>query len=98
LAVVPERTGGGFKLKVLEYVFNRTPIAALNSSIMGTPLTPGVDMLMFPTQQDLATGILKVIDDIPLLNRLQERAFAACANRFDWNERGARLIGALATP
>lgn len=98
LAVVPERTGGGFKLKVLEYVFSRTPIAALNSSIMGTPLTPGVDMLMFPTQQDLAAGILKAVDDIPLLNRLQERAFAACANRFDWNERGVRLVGALTAP
>ena len=98
LAVVPERTGGGFKLKVLEYVFSRTPIAALDSSVAGTPLTPGVSMLMFPTQQDLATGILQAVDDIPLLNRLQERAFAACANRFDWSERGARLVGALTPP
>lgn len=98
LAVVPERTGGGFKLKVLEYVFNRTPIAALDSSVAGTPLTPGVSMLMFPTQQDLTTGILQAVDDIPLLNRLQERAFAACADRFDWSERGTRLVGALAGP
>jgi len=98
LAVVPERTGGGFKLKVLEYVFNRTPIAALDSSVAGTPLMPGISMLMFPTQQDLASGILRAVDDIPLLNRLQERAFAACANRFDWSERGARLVGALASP
>jgi polysaccharide biosynthesis protein PslH len=98
LAVVPERTGGGFKLKVLEYVFNRTPIAALDSSVAGTPLTPGVSMLMFPTQRDLAAGILQAVDDIPLLNRLQERAFAACADRFDWSERGMRLVGALAPP
>lgn len=95
LAVVPERTGGGFKLKVLEYVFNRTPIAALDSAIAGTPLTPGVSMLMFPTQRDLVAGILKAVDDIPLLNRLQERAFTACANSFDWNDRGTRLVGAL---
>ena len=25
IAIVPERNGGGFKLKVLEYVFNRIP-------------------------------------------------------------------------
>lgn len=95
LAVVPERTGGGFKLKVLEYVFNRTPIAALDSAVAGTPLTPGVSMLMFPTQRDLVAGILNAVDDIPLLNRLQESAFTACANSFDWNDRGTRLVGAL---
>ncbi|MGE5148058.1 MAG: glycosyltransferase, partial [Candidatus Eiseniibacteriota bacterium] len=33
LAIVPERTGGGFKLKVLDYVFNRLPIAALKDAV-----------------------------------------------------------------
>jgi polysaccharide biosynthesis protein PslH len=30
IAIVPERNGGGFKLKVLEYVFNRIPVFALS--------------------------------------------------------------------
>jgi hypothetical protein len=32
---------GGFKLKTLNYIFNRVPIAAIRGSIAGLPLTPG---------------------------------------------------------
>jgi len=38
IAIVPERNGGGFKLKVLEYVFNRIPVFALSGSFAGVPL------------------------------------------------------------
>ena len=29
---------------------------------------------------------------LPLLNRLQEKAYAACANRFDWHHRGEQFL------
>ena len=98
LAIVPERTGGGFKLKVLEFVFNRMPIAALERSVAGTPLEPDDSILMFPNYKDLAAGVVRAVDDIPLLNRLQERAFSACAHRFEWSDRGAHLLAAIARP
>jgi glycosyltransferase involved in cell wall biosynthesis len=96
LAIVPERTGGGFKLKVLDYVFNRLPVAALDGSVAGTPLAPPDTLLSFATVEDLARGAVAALDDLPLLNRLQEQAYAACADRFDWRQRGEQFLALTA--
>src|SRR5262249_22284824 len=37
LALVPEETGGGFKLKTLDYIFGRVPVAAIASALNGIP-------------------------------------------------------------
>lgn len=47
MGLVVEQTGGGFKLNVLDYIFNRVPIAAIRGSIAGLPLTPGLHYLSF---------------------------------------------------
>lgn len=97
VAIVPERNGGGFKLKVLEYVFNRTPILALQGSIAGVPLCHDESILLFPDQVALAQGILRAIDDVGRLNRLQDAAFKACRDAFDWASRGRQLMSAVAS-
>jgi len=96
IAIVPERSGGGFKLKVLDYVFNRVPVAALRGAVAGMPLKPGKDMLLFGNYRELAQGVLNVIDDFDLLNALQDNAYAACAEAFDWRKRGQALFSAIA--
>jgi glycosyltransferase involved in cell wall biosynthesis len=98
IAVVPELTGGGFKLKVLDYVFNRLPIAAIDGSVTGVPLHAPDSLLSFPSVEKLAAGVVAAIDDLPLLNSLQDRAYAACANHFEWRERGERLLANAAPP
>ncbi len=98
IAVVPEFTGGGFKLKVLDYVFNRLPIAAIDGSVTGVPLHAPDSLLSFPSLETLAAGVVASMDDLPLLNRLQDRAYAACANHFEWRERGERLLAYTAPP
>ena len=95
IAIVPEETGGGFKLKVLDYVFNRLPVACLDGSVAGTPLVAPDSMLSFPTFQALAAGVVAAIDDAAQLERLQARAFDACASRFDWQTRGEALCRAI---
>jgi glycosyltransferase involved in cell wall biosynthesis len=97
IAIVPERNGGGFKLKVLEYVFNRVPVFALNGSFAGVPLRHNDSVMLYPDHTALARGVLETIDDIDKLNRLQERAFAACANRFDWLSRGRQIVSTIAS-
>jgi glycosyltransferase involved in cell wall biosynthesis len=96
IAIVPERSGGGFKLKVLDYVFNRVPVAALRGAVAGMPLDPGKGILLFDNHKALARGVLTVIDDFDLLNNLQESAFAACADAFNWRCRGQALFSAIA--
>lgn len=96
IAIVPERNGGGFKLKVLEYVFNRVPIFALDGSFAGVPLRHNDSVMLFPDHAALAHGVMEAIDDVDRLNRLQERAFAACSSHFDWPSRGKQIVSAIA--
>jgi glycosyltransferase involved in cell wall biosynthesis len=96
IALVPERHGGGFKLKVLDYVFNRLPILALEGSVAGVPLQHDDGILFYGDHRALAAGVLQVIDDYERLNRLQDRAYTLCRDRFDWASRAGRLLGAMA--
>jgi glycosyltransferase involved in cell wall biosynthesis len=95
IAIVPERAGGGFKLKVLEYVFNRLPVLAIKGSAAGVPLTNNESILLYPGQKELADGVMRSIDNLEQLNRLHNAAFRACSDRFDWASRGNRLASAV---
>ena len=96
IAIVPERNGGGFKLKVLEYVFNRVPVFALNGSFAGVPLRHAESAMLYRDHAALARGVLEAIDDVARLNRLQEQALSACNGQFDWSSRGRQLVAAVA--
>jgi glycosyltransferase involved in cell wall biosynthesis len=95
IGIVAEPLGGGFKMKALDFVFQRVPIAALEGSLAGVPLHAGDDHLTFPDVGRLARGVVSAIDDLATLNRLHERAYRACAAQFDWADRGARFAEAL---
>jgi len=97
IAIVPERSGGGFKLKILDYVFNRLPIFAISGSVAGVPLRDGESVALRPTQESLAGAVMDAIDDFDRLNRQQHAAFAACRDKFDWASRGEQLVRALDT-
>ncbi len=96
MALVPELHGGGFKLKVLDYVFRRLPILAIDGSVAGMPLTPGDSILYFRDHLSLARGVVSIMDDFDRLNQLQEAAMRRCRDQFDWNVRGIELRDMLA--
>jgi glycosyltransferase involved in cell wall biosynthesis len=95
MGLVVEETGGGFKNKILDYVFNRVPIAAIRGSMAGLPLTQGLDYLSFESMRELAQGVAAVIDDIERLNSLQQAAYEKCESGFDWSDRGRTLCNAI---
>ncbi len=95
MGLVIEETGGGFKNKALDYIFNRVPIAAITGSMTGLPLTPGLDYLCFESMRELAQGVAAVIDDIERLNSLQQAAYQKCKSSFDWTDRGRALRNAI---
>jgi len=95
MGLVVEETGGGFKLKALDYVFNRLPIAAITGSMTGLPLKHGLDYLSFASMRQLAQGVVAVIDDIERLNSMQRAAYEKCNVGFDWSNRGRTLYNAI---
>src|SRR5207245_10440515 len=71
IGIVPERTGHGFKHKVLDYVFNRIPVAALQNSVTGMPLVPNESILVYQDMEALCRGVLSYLDDVERLHQLQ---------------------------
>jgi glycosyltransferase involved in cell wall biosynthesis len=94
LALVPDELGG-FKLKGLDYVFNRLPVLAMRAALPGMPLEDGVSVGLFDSHRDLAEGVVALIDDFATLNRRQREAYDACAMRFDWPRIGRHLVDTI---
>jgi polysaccharide biosynthesis protein PslH len=95
MGLVVEQTGGGFKLKTLDYIFNRVPIAPIRGSIAGLPMTAGLHYLSFESMRELVQGVVAVIDDIERLNFMQQAAYEKCDSGFDWGDRGVTLYNAI---
>ena len=95
MAVVAEPIGGGFKMKLLEYVFNRVPVAGLTACASGLPDSVQAEMLLEPEMDGLLRAVLARIDDPAALNAQQQRAFTAAEHAFDWRERGRALCDAI---
>ncbi len=95
LAIVPELIGGGFKLKFLDYLFGRLPVATIAAAAAGMPEPVMRQMVMADTLPELAERIVQVIDDAAALEAMQSRAFAAASSDFDWATRGRQLAAAI---
>jgi len=95
IAVVPEAIGGGFKLKFLDYVFGRMPVATLARATAGLPDEIRQAMFCADTLAQLALGIAELIDDLARLNAMQERAFRCGTELFRWSDRGDDLLKAI---
>ena len=95
IAVVPEAIGGGFKLKFLDYVFGRMPVATLTNAAAGLPDEIRQAMLCSDTLNQLALGIADLIDNIAELNSMRERALRNATAMFRWSDRGEELFRAI---
>jgi peptidoglycan/LPS O-acetylase OafA/YrhL/glycosyltransferase involved in cell wall biosynthesis len=96
LGVVPECIGGGFKLKFLDYIFGRLPVATLSQAAAGLPPELRRTLLTDDSLDGLVRAIVSHIDRIEALNRMQERAFALAEERYRWSTRGEKLEQAIA--
>jgi glycosyltransferase involved in cell wall biosynthesis len=91
MALVPERIGGGFKLKFLDYVFGRMPVVTLDAAAAGLPTAVRSAMLSCADLEGLVQTVVERIDDLPLLDRLQRQAYDAALPLFHWPDRGIAL-------
>ncbi|CAL78483.1 hypothetical protein; putative glycosyltransferase [Bradyrhizobium sp. ORS 278] len=95
LALVPEEIGGGFKLKILDYIFARVPVAAVASALGGIPARLKDQFLIEDDVAKLLRTVADTIDDVGCLNRMQTGAFDIADGLFDWDLNGQRLLDGL---
>lgn len=95
MAVVPELIGGGFKLKILDYIFARVPVATLSQASAGFPPAIREATLSRDDLESLVAAMVQNIDNFPELNRMHERAYSAAESSFEWQDRGLWLQQAM---
>lgn len=97
IAVVPEMIGGGFKLKFLDYLFMRLPVATIAAASAGLPLPIREQMMQFNSLDELAEGLVAQIDDVVGLDRRQNAGYDLAQTHYQWADRGRDLAGWLAS-
>jgi peptidoglycan/LPS O-acetylase OafA/YrhL len=97
IGIVPECIGGGFKLKFLDYIFGRVPVATLTQAASGLPPELRAVMLSSNSIEGMIREIVANIDRIDELNAMQDGAFARGRELFKWGARGHRLKQAIAS-
>lgn len=91
LAIVPELIGGGFKLKFLDYIFGRAPVATVDAAAAGLPSRLRADLITGADFAGLTAAIIDNIDRLDHLNRLQTAAFDQARTLYRWEDRGLQL-------
>jgi glycosyltransferase involved in cell wall biosynthesis len=95
MAIVPEVVGGGFKLKILDYIFGGLPVATLSQAAAGLPESIKSSFIQADSLDDLVRAVIDNIDNYAYLKKIQASAFASAANEFNWSDRGRALLHAI---
>jgi glycosyltransferase involved in cell wall biosynthesis len=93
-AIVPLRTGGGTRLKILEAMAAGVPVISTLLGAEGLAVTSGKDILL--TEPDDAEGWLRhltaVVDDKDQRAHLVQAALELTHTRYDWEILGRKLF------
>jgi glycosyltransferase involved in cell wall biosynthesis len=95
VALVFDETGGGFKLKMLDYVYSRVPICGLQHALEGLPEGVLNNVVATNDMPQLIEAVVSVIDDVERLDRLQNGAFQEIEHAFSWDANGKFLLSSL---
>ena len=63
IAIVPEKIGGGFKLKIAEAVQNRKPIVAIKGAVTDYEMIPGKHFYEVEEFEDIPHAVVDLMDD-----------------------------------
>ena len=92
---VPAGGRRGTRLKILEAFAAGLPVVSTPVGCEGLEARPGEHLVVAP-REDLAEGILAVLADEALGDRLAARARALARERYDWSRVGAAACDAAA--
>ena len=94
--VVPVRSGGGTRLKILEAIACGVPIVSTQLGIEGLDLVPETHVLVAETAGQFAAQIGRLASDPELVMRLTDHAFAKARQRYSTDVLRKAIDAALA--
>lgn len=90
--VVPLRSGGGTRLKVLEALALGLPVVSTAKGVEGLGLVAEQDYLPADDPEAFVRQLLRLAEIEGLRDRLVARGRTVVAERFDWREIGAAFV------
>jgi len=100
-SIVPLRTGGGTRVKVLESLALGTPVISTTKGVEGLAVVDGVHALIADDAASFAAAITRLRSDAELRAALAANGRALVRKHYDWQHIGARLdslLGDVARP
>jgi polysaccharide biosynthesis protein PslH len=89
--VVPLRTGGGTRLKILEAMALGTPVIATRKGAEGLNVTHGENILLADQPADIAQAVVTLLGDPALRARLAQNGRVLVEREYDWRIAARRL-------
>jgi glycosyltransferase involved in cell wall biosynthesis len=94
-SVVPERVGGGTRIKLFESLALGTPVIATRWAANGVEARDGEEILVADTAQELADATVRLLGDAALRQRLSRQGRALVERKYDWRVIGAAFEARL---
>ncbi|MGX6448710.1 glycosyltransferase family 4 protein [Patulibacter sp. S7RM1-6] len=91
VVLVPMRSGGGTRLKVLDGLASGRPLVATTMGAMGVDVTDGEDVVLADDADAFAAATARVLADPELAARLGAAGRALAERVYDWRAIGGRL-------
>jgi glycosyltransferase involved in cell wall biosynthesis len=91
VSVVPERVGGGTRIKLLESMALGTPVVATDWATVGVDVTSGRELLCSDEPVQLADQLVSVLSSASLRDELSRRGQDFVRQKHDWRVIGSQL-------
>ena len=91
VSVVPERLGGGTRIKVPEAMALGTPVVSTLRGATGLDVTHGHDILVADQPEAFARELVSVLKDAALRDKLSRNGRATVESKYDWRVIGHKL-------
>lgn len=82
--IVPLRSGGGMRVKILEALARGIPVVSTTIGYEGIDLTPGEHLLVADTPSDFADAVSLLLRDPELGQRIAEAGRKRVLEKYDW--------------
>jgi len=94
VAVVPLRSGGGTRLKILEAMACELPVVSTSVGCRGLEVMDGVHLLIADRPREFANAVVRVLSDESLAHRLARKALSLVREKYS-RVANARRVHAL---
>jgi glycosyltransferase involved in cell wall biosynthesis len=97
-ALVPLRSGGGTRLKILESMAAGVPVISTRIGAEGLEVTPGQDILLAPAEdgpeleQQWSAAVQSIVTDPGLWLQMARAGRQRVEGQYDWGVLGTRLV------